>query len=54
MRFAFSFPQVRATVGSTSRPENLSTFLRLTAPATVAPLPTDIVEALEMCIRDRS
>jgi len=46
VRFAFSFPQVRATVGSTSRPENLSTFLRLTAPATVAPLPTDIVEAL--------
>ena len=28
VRFAHSFPQVRATVGSTSRPENLSEFLR--------------------------
>lgn len=46
VRFAFSFPQVRATVGSTSRSENLAAFLRLTSPVTVAPLPHDIVEEL--------
>ena len=41
VRFAHSFPQVRATVGSTSRPENLAEFLR--AAADIQPLPADIV-----------
>jgi aryl-alcohol dehydrogenase-like predicted oxidoreductase len=44
VRFAFSFPQVRATVGSTSRAENLAAFLRVADTQTVAPLAPDIVE----------
>lgn len=46
VRFAFSFPQVRATVGSTSRPANLETLLRLTSGATIEPLPSEIVADL--------
>jgi len=40
VRFAFSFPQVRATVGATSRPENLRAFLD--AVKIIKPLPSDI------------
>ena len=45
VRFAFSFPEVRATVGSTSRHTNLDTLLRLTD-GTVAPLPPEIIADL--------
>ena len=41
VRFAHSFPQVRATVGATSRPENFKEFL--TARDHLQPLPGDIV-----------
>ncbi len=44
VRFAHSFPQVRATVGSTGRPENLREFLR--AAQNIQPLPRDIVEEI--------
>ena len=40
VRFAHSFPQVRATVGATSRVENLNEFL--TAAKHIEPLPKDI------------
>jgi aryl-alcohol dehydrogenase-like predicted oxidoreductase len=43
VRFAFSFPQVRATVGSTSRRANLDAFLGAAMKGPVAPLPGDIV-----------
>ena len=42
VRFAFSFPQVRATVGATSRTENLQKFLRS----------VDKIEPLQSDIRD--
>ena len=41
VRFVHSFPQVRATVGATSRLENLREFL--VAAQNIAPLPQDIV-----------
>jgi predicted aldo/keto reductase-like oxidoreductase len=44
VRFAFSFPQVRSTVGSTGRPENLQEFFR--ASAHIQPLPRDIVDEI--------
>jgi predicted aldo/keto reductase-like oxidoreductase len=44
VRFAFSFPQVRATVGSTARPENLQEFL--SASANIHQLPDDIVQEI--------
>ena len=44
VRFAHSFPQVRATVGSTSRLENLREFL--SAAQNIEPLPTDIVDEI--------
>jgi len=40
VRFAHGFPQVRATVGATSRLENLKEFLA--AAERIEPLPTDI------------
>jgi predicted aldo/keto reductase-like oxidoreductase len=40
VRFAHGFPQVRATVGSTSRAENLKEFL--TAKENIQPLPEDL------------
>jgi aryl-alcohol dehydrogenase-like predicted oxidoreductase len=40
VRFAFSFPQVRATVGSTSRADNLQDFL--SSSKNIRPLPMDI------------
>ena len=40
VRFAYGFPQVRATVCSTSRPENLRAFLD--AAKNIKPLPDDI------------
>ena len=40
VRFVFGFPQVRTTVGATSRPENLRAFLD--AVKTIKPLPSDI------------
>jgi hypothetical protein len=40
VRFAFSFPQVRATVGATSRMENLRDFL--SSSNTIKPLPVEI------------
>lgn len=40
VRFAHGFPLVRATVGATSRPENLKEFLA--AAANIQPLPADI------------
>ncbi len=44
MRFAHSFSQVRATVGSTSNAENLQEYL--SAAETIDPLPYDIVEEI--------
>jgi hypothetical protein len=44
VRFAHSFPQVRATVGATSRLENLREFL--TAAENIEPLPADIVDEI--------
>ncbi len=44
VRFAHSFPEVRATVGATSRLENLHEFLA--AAKKIEPLPTDIVEEI--------
>jgi predicted aldo/keto reductase-like oxidoreductase len=41
VRFAHGFPQVRATVGSTARPENLREFLSA-AGKDIRPLPADI------------
>lgn len=44
VRFAHSFPLVRATVGATSRLENLKEFLA--AAQNIEPLPTDIVDEI--------
>lgn len=44
VRFAHSFPEVRATVGATSRLENLQEFLA--AAKKIEPLPTDIVDEI--------
>jgi hypothetical protein len=44
VRFAHSFPQVRATVGATSRLENLKEFLD--AAANIQPLPTELVDEI--------
>ncbi|MEP7359559.1 MAG: hypothetical protein ABI847_20065 [Anaerolineales bacterium] len=41
VRFAHSFPQIRATIGATSRPENLQEYLA--AARHIQPLPADIV-----------
>jgi len=46
VRFAHSFPLVRATVGATSRLENLSEFLAAAAAPHIQPLPADIVEEI--------
>ena len=46
MRFAFSFPQVQATVGSTRHPANLAAFLRHAAPGRAEPLPHRILSPL--------
>jgi predicted aldo/keto reductase-like oxidoreductase len=45
VRFAHSFPQVKATVGSTSKVENLNEFLA--AKDNLAPLPESIVREME-------
>ncbi|MBN1373021.1 MAG: hypothetical protein JW987_13875 [Anaerolineaceae bacterium] len=52
VRFAHSFPQVRATVGSTSRPKNLAEFLR--AASDIQPLPADIVAEISQLQRQWS
>ena len=44
VRFAHSFPQVRATVGATSRLENLQEFL--SAAQNIEPLPAEIVDEI--------
>jgi hypothetical protein len=44
VRFAHSFPQVRATVGATGRLENLKQFLA--AAKNIQPLPADIIEEI--------
>ncbi|HZL44611.1 MAG TPA: aldo/keto reductase [Opitutaceae bacterium] len=44
VRFAHSFPQVRATVGSTSRPENLREFLA--AARHIQPLPAGVLDEI--------
>jgi predicted aldo/keto reductase-like oxidoreductase len=44
VRFAHSFPQVRATVGSTSRSEHLAEFVRATRD--IRPLPEDIMDEI--------
>jgi predicted aldo/keto reductase-like oxidoreductase len=44
VRFAHSFPQVRATVGATSRPENFKEFL--SAKDNLQPLPGDILDEI--------
>jgi aryl-alcohol dehydrogenase-like predicted oxidoreductase len=44
VRFAHSFPLVRATVGATSKEENLQEFL--TAARNIEPLPADIVDEI--------
>jgi aryl-alcohol dehydrogenase-like predicted oxidoreductase len=45
VRFAFSFPEVRATVGASSRSEGLADFLRASQ-GDIAPLPEDVVEQI--------
>jgi aryl-alcohol dehydrogenase-like predicted oxidoreductase len=45
MRYVFGFPQVRTTIGATSRPENLREFLD--AVGSLAPLPDDVHAALQ-------
>jgi predicted aldo/keto reductase-like oxidoreductase len=45
IRFAHSFPQVKATVGSTSHIENLNQFL--SAKENIDPLPQDIIREIE-------
>ncbi len=52
VRFAHSFPQVRATVGSTSRLENLTEFLR--AASDIQPLPADIIAEISQLQRQWS
>ena len=44
VRFAHSFPQVRATVGATARPSHLRAFLD--AARAIEPLPQDIVDEI--------
>jgi predicted aldo/keto reductase-like oxidoreductase len=44
VRFSHSFPQVRATVGSTSNPERFQEFI--SAAKDINPLPQDIVKAI--------
>jgi hypothetical protein len=44
VRFAFSFPLVRATVGSTAKPENLREFL--SAAKNIQPLSATVVESI--------
>lgn len=44
IRFAHSFPQVRATVGATSRMENLNEFFA--AAGDIRPLPAELVEEI--------
>jgi predicted aldo/keto reductase-like oxidoreductase len=44
LRFAHSFPEVRATVGATSRPENFKEFL--SAKDNLQPLPGDILNEI--------
>jgi hypothetical protein len=46
VRFAFSFPLVRATVGATSRRQNLDAFLQAASGETIAPLPPAIAADL--------
>jgi hypothetical protein len=49
VRFAHSFPLVRATVGATSRPENLEQFLH--AAKDIQPLPTGIMDEISQLQR---
>jgi hypothetical protein len=44
VRFAHSFPLVRATVGATSKVENLKEFLSAAAARNIEPLPTNIID----------
>jgi hypothetical protein len=44
VRFAHSFPNVRATVGATSRQENLREFIA--SAQNIQPLPADIIDEL--------
>ena len=46
VRFAHSFPLVRATVGATSRLENLNEFLTAAATPNIEPLPADIIDEI--------
>lgn len=46
VRFAFSFPQVKATVGSTSRQSNLNEYLKYGLAENKEPLPDDIMADL--------
>ena len=46
VRFAHSFPLVRATVGATSKLANLKEFLDAAAPRNIEPLPADIVDEI--------
>ena len=45
VRYAHSFPQVRATVGATSRAQNLAEFLAAARPP-IQPLPLDLIESI--------
>jgi len=45
VRFAFSYPQVRATIGATRHPENLKDYLA--AAQHIQPLPADILAEIE-------
>jgi hypothetical protein len=46
VRFAHSFPLVRATVGATGKLENLREFLSAAATRDIQPLPEDIVNEI--------
>lgn len=46
VRFSFSFPQVKATVGSTARQAYLDEYSRVCLADTIEPLPSDIVAEL--------
>ena len=46
VRFAHSFPLVRATVGATSKLEHLGEFLATAAARNIQPLPADIVDEI--------
>lgn len=51
IRFSFSYSQVKATVGSTSRSENLQEYLKYGLADTIEPLPADLLNEFELLQR---